>query len=247
LQLIANAQNVKRRVEMPTKNKSRLQLEELIEAGDLPGLLKKAGELHGHHCNYLAYGVVAGLYGVRKLGVSNTGMEEVIAVVETNNCFSDGVQMVTGCSFGNNALIYRDYGKTAVTISKRDGKAIRLALNPDFEDSREKQYPEAHELFNKLVVRREGGKPDDYARLMTLFAEMSRKELNTPVEKMFLIEEKEIEIPPFAPIFESVKCAKCGENVMKSRAIERHGQHHCIPCAKEAYFEMNGSGILERK
>lgn len=232
---------------MQTKNKFRSEVEELIESGDLLGLLTKAGELHGHHCNYLAYGVIAGLYGIKKLGISNTGMEEIIAIVETNNCFSDGVQMVTGCSFGNNALIYRDYGKTAVTISKRDGKAIRLALKPEFENSREEEYPEAHRIFNKLVVRREEGRPEDYAKLMNLFAEMSHEELNTPGEKMFLIEEKEIEIPSFAPIFESVKCAKCGENVMKSRAIEKNGQYYCIPCAKEAYFEMNGGGILERR
>jgi len=232
---------------MQTKKKFRLEIEELIESEDLVGLLKKAGELHGHHCNYLAYGVVAGLYGIRKLGVSNTGMEEIIAIVETNNCFSDGVQMVTGCSFGNNALVYRDYGKTAVTISKRDGKAIRLALNPKFEDLREGEYPEAYEMFNRLVAQRQEGSPEDYAKLMTLFAEMSRKELNTPVEKMFLIEEKEIEIPSFAPMFESVKCAKCRENVMKARAVEKDGQYYCISCAKEAYFELNGSGISERK
>lgn len=237
----------KDRFRMQTKNKFRLEIENLIQAEDLLGLLRKAGELHGHHCSYLAYGVVAGLYGIKRLGISNTGMEEIIAIVETNNCFSDGVQMVTGCSFGNNSLIYRDYGKTAVTISKRDGKAIRLAINPEFEDSREREYPEAYEMFNKLVVRREEGSLEDYAKLTTLFAEMSASELSVPVEKMFLIEEKEIEIPSFAPVFESVKCAECGENVMKSKAVEGNGQHYCIPCAKETFYELNGSGILERR
>ena len=232
---------------MQTKNKFRIEVEELIESEDLVGLLKKAGELHGHHCSYLAYGVIAGLYGLKKLGVSNTGMEEIIAIVETNNCFSDGVQMVTGCSFGNNALVYRDYGKTAVTISKRDGKAVRLALNPEFEDSREREYPEAYEMFNKLVIRREESNPKTWTKLLTLFAEMSHKELGVPVEKMFLIEEKEVEIPSFAPIFESIKCAKCGENVMKTRVVEKDGQYYCVPCAKEAYFELTGRGILEQK
>lgn len=209
-------------------------------------MLGKAGELHEHHCSYLAYGVVAGFYGIKKLGISNTGMEEIIAIVETNNCFSDGVQMVTGCSFGNNCLIYRDYGKTAVTISKRDGKAIRLALNPEFENSREREYPEAYEMFNKLVVRREESNPENHARLMTLFAEMSTRELNVPLEVMFLIEEREIKIPDFAPMFESVKCAKCGENAMKSRVAKKDGQYYCIPCAKEAYFELNGNGISKK-
>jgi formylmethanofuran dehydrogenase subunit E len=232
---------------MIAKNKFRLEVEDMIESNNLSGLLKRAGELHGHHCNYLAYGVIAGLYGIKKLGITNTGMEEIIAIVETNNCFADGVQMVTGCSFGNNALIYRDYGKTAATISKRDGQAIRFVLKPEFEDSREKEYPEAYEIFNKLIVRREQASPEDYARLMMLFAEMSAKELHVPAEEMFWIKQEKIEIPSFAPIFESVKCRKCGENVMISKAIKTKGEYYCIACVNKEFFELNGSGIVRLK
>lgn len=232
---------------MKAKNTFRLEVEDMIESNNLSELLKKAGELHGHHCNYLAYGVIAGLYGIKKLGITNTGMEEIIAIVETNNCFADGVQMVTGCSFGNNALIYRDYGKTAVTISNRVGQAIRLVLNPEFEDSREKEYPEAYEMFNKFIARREQGSPEDYARLMVSFAEISAKELDVPAEKMFWIKQEKIETPGFALIFESVKCVKCNENVMISKAIKRNGEYYCIPCLNEEFFELNGSGIALRK
>jgi formylmethanofuran dehydrogenase subunit E len=229
------------------KNQFRLEIEEMIEGNDLLELLKKAGELHGHLCNYLAYGVIAGLYAIKKLGVTNTGMEEVIAIVETNNCFSDGIQMVTGCSFGNNALVYRDYGKTAVTVTKRDGQAIRLVLNPEFEDSREVKYPEAYELFDRLVVKREESTSDEYGRFMELFADMSKREINVPAEEMFSIKEEKIELPAFAPIFDSVRCEICGENVMKSRAIERDNKYFCIPCSKKEHFELNGSGITRRK
>jgi formylmethanofuran dehydrogenase subunit E len=153
-------------------------------------------------------------------------MEEVIAIVETNNCFSDGVQTVTGCSFGNNALIHRDYGKTAVTLAKRDGQAIRLVLNPEFEDSREKESPEAHEMFNKLVPQRGQGSAEDWAKLLDLFTEMSHKELDVPAERMFWIKEGKIEIPSFDPVFESVKCARCGENVVPSRAVKKDGRNY---------------------
>jgi formylmethanofuran dehydrogenase subunit E len=229
------------------KNRFRMDIEGMIERNDLEGLLKKAGELHGHFCNYLAYGVIAGLYAIKKLGITNTGMEEIIAIVETNNCFSDGVQMITGCSFGNNALIYRDYGKTAVTVTKRDGQAVRLVLDPEFEDSREVEYPEAYELFDKLVVKRIQGTAEEFARFMGLFAEMSTREISVPAEKVFRIKEEKIELPAFAPIFDSVKCETCGENVMKSRAIEKDGSYHCIPCSKAEHFEMNGSGIMKRE
>lgn len=226
------------------KNTFRMQIEEMIEKQDLMGLLKKAGELHGHFCNYLAYGVIAGLYGIRKLGVSNTGMEEIVAIVETNNCFSDGIQMTTGCTFGNNALIYRDYGKTAVTLSKRNGQAVRLVLNPEFDDTREKEYPEAYALFNKLVARRESGSPEEYGKMMQLFSEMSIKKLGVPPERMFLIAEKEIKVPEYAPIFETIKCRIYKENAMKTRIVEKDGQQYCISCAREKYCELNGGGII---
>jgi formylmethanofuran dehydrogenase subunit E len=29
---------------------------------------------------------------------NNTGMEELVAIVECNNCFVDGIQVVTGCT-----------------------------------------------------------------------------------------------------------------------------------------------------
>ena len=60
-------------------------------------------------------------------------MEEVVAIVECNNCFTDGIQVVTGCTFGNNALIYKDLGKTAVTVARRlDGAGVRLVVHTDF-------------------------------------------------------------------------------------------------------------------
>ena len=77
----------------------------MIQDNNFQGLLYHAEALHGHFCNYLAYGVIGGAAAIRYLEVRNTGMEEVIDIVVTNSCFTDGVQIVTGCSFGNNALV----------------------------------------------------------------------------------------------------------------------------------------------
>lgn len=224
-------------------NPFREDIEKKIKNHDLKGLLKKGAELHGHICSYLAYGVKAGYIAVRELGIKNTGMEEVVAIVETNNCFSDGIQIVTGCTFGNNGLIYRDYGKTAVTVAKRDGTAIRIALNPEFDDYIAERYHEATALFQKIVVRREEATKDEIKRMMELYAKMGYELLDMPEDKMFIIERKMIKIPDFAPIFASEKCAFCGENVMATRIKERDGKPACIPCAGAGYYEMNGAGI----
>ncbi len=129
-------------------NRVIAEIERPIAAGDRQGLLYKAGELHGHLCGHMAYGVKAGYIAMRELSLKSQGMGEVIAIIETNNCFSDGVQMVTGCSFGNNALIYRD-----------------------FEDSRSNMYPDAYKLYDKIVAKREEPTPEEHERVMQLFAE----------------------------------------------------------------------------
>jgi formylmethanofuran dehydrogenase subunit E len=225
------------------KNPVRAGIERLIEAGDLLGLLYKAGELHGHLCGHMAYGVKAGYIAMRELNLKSQGMEEVIAIIETNNCFSDGVQMVTGCSFGNNALIYRDFGKTAVTVAKRDGTAIRIALNPDFEDCRRDMYPEAYKLFDKIVAKREEPTPEEHERLMQLFAEMSITEVEEPADEMFITKRLNMVVPEYAPIFASVRCSICGENVMQSRAVAENGEYFCVPCYNRGYYQMDGAGI----
>ncbi len=221
----------------------RREIEEMIRKGDLKGLLYKAAELHGHLCPYLTYGVIAGYIAVRELGVRNTGMEEIVAIVETNNCFCDGIQVVTGCTFGNNALIFRDLGKTAVTVARRDGTAIRIVLDPDFEESSYKEYPEAYNLWDKIVARREKTSAEEHEKLLRLLAEISINELSQPVEKMFRIKKLKIKIPEYAPIFASVRCSICEEKVIESKARIKDGKPVCIDCAKGEYYIVDGKGV----
>ncbi len=226
----------------------RKEIESLIGAGDLEGLLRKTGELHGHFCPYVALGIRASYMALRALGIERTtGMEEIVAIVETNNCFSDGVQMVTGCTFGNNALIYRDLGKTAVTVAKRDGTAIRIALKAEWENNSDSRYPEAHALFERIVINREEATQAEHERLMQLWAESSFGQLESPEEEVFNVEHTEIEIPPFAPIFASARCSVCGENVMETRARVKNGKPICMACASAERYVLDGSGISVEK
>jgi formylmethanofuran dehydrogenase subunit E len=228
-------------------NSYRTKIEELIKKGDLRGLLEKTGELHGHFCSHAAYGVKAGYIAMCELGIINTGMEEIVAIIETNNCFSDGIQMVTGCTFGNNSLIYRDYGKTAVTVAKRDGTAIRFALNPDYEDSSAENHPEANALFEKIVVMREKPTPEESVRMMQLFKEAALEVLDVDPDELFRIERKTILLPEYAPIFASMRCSLCGENIMETRVRMRDSKPICIPCAGDEHYAMSGDGIYTEK
>jgi formylmethanofuran dehydrogenase subunit E len=223
----------------------RHEIEESIKEGDLLKLLGKAGELHGHFCPFLAIGVKAAVRAVKELGISSTGMEEIIAIVETNNCFSDGIQIVTGCSFGNNALIYRDYGKTAFTLARRTGEATRISVKAD--RVMEERSPEATQLFERVVIDRSGSE-EDRKRLGELWKELSFRVLELPDEEVFDIKKMTVDVPAYARIFASVKCSMCGENTMEPRARIRDNKPVCIPCSGQEYYQMAGDSIsLARK
>jgi formylmethanofuran dehydrogenase subunit E len=223
-----------------SKERPRQEIEEAIAAGDLHKLLLLNGMLHGHFCPGSAMGVKAAARAVREMGVTSTGMEEVVAIVETNACFSDGVQMVTGCSFGNNALIYRDYGKTAVTLAQRTGEGVRVAAKAG--GSPLERYPEAAELFRKVVQER-SGTAEDSRKLRQVWIEVSFNMLDVPDEELFNINHVNIEVPAYARIFASVKCSVCGENVMEPRARVKDGQYVCLPCSGQAYYQLAGDGL----
>jgi formylmethanofuran dehydrogenase subunit E len=135
-------------------------------------LVEKAKEFHGHICPFVVLGLRASEIALEKLGLARadereTIGEEILAIVECNNCFTDGVQVSTGCTLGNNSLIYLDTGKNAVTIVRR---GVRVYVNP--EKLGEKYFgKEAINLFEKVVIKREGT-PEDYEKLSCLWDEI---------------------------------------------------------------------------
>jgi formylmethanofuran dehydrogenase subunit E len=223
---------------------ARAAVEAMIRCKDLPGLLRHAETIHGHCCPFLALGVKAGQYAMDYLDQENTGMEEVVDLVECNNCFTDGIQVVTGCTFGNNALIYKDLGKTAVTVARRlDGAAVRLVVHPDFRERMFARYPAAGPLFEKVVMLRQGTAEDQH-RFHHLWEAVARRELEeVDLDEQFLIETCTIQMPAFARIFATEVCERCGEAVMESRIRVQGSQKVCLACAGEQYYILTGQGI----
>jgi formylmethanofuran dehydrogenase subunit E len=222
------------------RKRPRQDIEEAVAAGDLHRLLEISGLLHGHFCPGSAMGVKAAARAVRELGVKSTGMEEVIAIVETNSCFADGVQVVTGCSFGNNGLVYRDFGKTALTLARRSGAAVRVAARPDGGPL--ERYPEAAALFKKVVTERRGTAEDD-EKLRLMWIDVSFKMLDIPDDELLKVEKLTAPVPAYARIFGSARCSVCGENVMEPRSRLKDGRPLCLPCSGQDYYQLAGDGI----
>ncbi|MCF7890988.1 tRNA (N6-threonylcarbamoyladenosine(37)-N6)-methyltransferase TrmO [Candidatus Bipolaricaulota bacterium] len=225
------------------KEDPRGTIRELIERGDTGKLLLEAGRLHGHFCPYLSLGVVAAQYAVSELENVEPDMEDGVGIVETNSCFSDGIQYVTGCTFGNNALVYRDYGKTAFTLAYRDGPGIRLYFSE--EDFLEEEYPEARELFEK-VVEEQNGTEEEERQLKEKWREVGFDLVTRSAKDLFDIDRIDSpDLPDYAPIYEDEYCEGCGEKFMAPKGIEKNGRSLCRDCAGEGYLQLDGSGLKE--
>jgi formylmethanofuran dehydrogenase subunit E len=191
-------------------------------------MMRKAVEFHGHSCPGLAIGIVASKIALESARRSDD--EELVAIVENDACGVDGIQVLTGCTFGKGNLIHRDYGKSVYTFYNRNtGKAIRLSLKPEIFSSEDEHSQYRKELFEK--VRSGSATPDELSEHNRLRQKRIDLILNEG-KNIFKIEEVSIEPPEKARIFNDILCDNCREPVMSTRLIEKFGKKLCIPCSR---------------
>lgn len=220
---------------------ARQAIETMIRSGDLEGLLQAAEALHGHRCPMLALGVKAGQYALIQL-FPDGDIHGVTAILEVANCFADGIQTVTGCTLGNGGLIFKDLGKTAVTVARHDGAALRLLVRPDFRERLFFKYPTVQPLFEKVVLQGTADHEERH-RFEHMWSAMARRELTTPLEEQFLIKSMKIKAPHGHRRPSGVVCSQCGEGVAESRTRVKDGKVFCLACAGESFYLLTGEGI----
>lgn len=224
----------------------RRPIQELVLRKKTSKVLEMAGMIHGHYCPGLALGIKAVETGFAKLGIQdNTGMEEVMAVVECNNCFVDGIQFAAGCTLGNNALVYQDLGKTAVTFYRRGKqKAVRLCVKEFGVTSiSAAEQAEGDRLFDKAVKQRKRLTAAESARMKILWTKRSFATVAAPAGQLFKIKACAVPRFAFAPIFDSAVCGVCGEKVMETKTSLRGGKPVCRSCAGDEFYMVLGKGI----
>lgn len=232
------------------RKKPRAALQQLLLDGNIEPVLELAGILHGHYCQGLALGVKAVEAAFTKLGITdNTGMEEIMAVSEGNSCFVDGIQFAAGCTLGNNALVYKDLGRTAAVFYRRaTTTAIRVVVKSfEFNSGSESEDNEGNALFEKAVKRREKLTNEESSRMKEIWIKRSFATIAMPFETLFTITEIKTPDLPFAPIMDSQECSVCREKVMESRVVLRSGKPVCFTCAGEEYRMVIGKGIATAK
>lgn len=220
----------------------RIEVRNNISSDKTETLLVKAAQLHGHFCPGLAMGIMAATYTMNQMNASDDGMEDLLAITETNNCFADGVQFVTGCSFGNNSLIFRDLGKTAFTLTKRDGKGLRICSKHESREVISAAYPDFNKLYEKVIAGQDHD-PEIMSKYKKAAIERAFGTLKLPFDDLFRITRVDVDIPEYAKIHESMVCTVCNESVMKSRTVTINDKVLCLPCADQPYPVLDGNGI----
>jgi formylmethanofuran dehydrogenase subunit E len=190
-------------------------------------VIEKVKDFHGHMCPGLALGIRAAEIAWREIG-PHAEDEEVVAIVETDMCAVDAIQMLTGCTFGKGNLIFKDYGKKAFSFYRRsDGKGIRLIALPKVRSAPD---PERDELVAKL--RTGTVTPAEKKRFEELQRLLAEKILHAPLTELFAIKDPPPQVPAPARIHQSIICQVCGEEVMATRIQLVEGKRLCIPCSE---------------
>ena len=147
-------------------------------------------EFHGHRCPGLAIRFQAARALMYRLGVTRAPDEELVAIVETDACGADAIQVMTGCTFGKGNFIFRNYGKHAFALADRKkGRTVRVCLRPNALSSN----PEDVALSKK--VQNHTARPEELERYRSLKENRIQEILRSPFESLFKIEEILFEIP----------------------------------------------------
>lgn len=166
---------------------------------------------HGHSCPGLAIGIRAAEYALREFAGTEAG--DLVCVTETDMCGVDGIQFLTGCTFGKGNLLHLDHGKAAFSFYDRSSdKALRLLLRAE------------------AMSGGSEGEPDRQ--------EMERLVMSKPLEEIFELQQIQGPPPRRARILASLTCDSCGESTMESRTRRFDGKTLCIPCFGQVEQKM---------
>jgi len=187
--------------------------------------------LHGHKCPAMPMGLRVGAAAMNALGVERAKDGQLLALVELGDdhcatCFADGVQMITGCTFGKGNIKKLHYGKWGVTlVDVATGRAVRVTPKAEamlankqtafFKEYREKGVPASKVPANVVEPLVQGV-------------------MNAPEDKLLAVSQifqHEILHRPHS--FSSLVCDSCGEMVVEGYARIVGDKRVCIPCQEK--------------
>jgi len=187
---------------------------------------KRCEAFHGHVCPGLSIGYRAAKAGLARLAEKRSEDEEVVAVVETDACSADAVQVLTGCTFGKGNFLFKDHGKMALTLfSRKTGRGVRLIVRPGAFAPNEE-----HMGLIQKMTRGEATEAEQ-KRFRELHWQKTVAVLEMPENDLFAIKDVQTELPAKARIESSIICVRCGEAAMRTKMQQTDAGDICRNCA----------------
>ncbi len=197
-----------------------------MEKFEVPEELKEVVRFHGHICPGLIIGYRAAKLAAKELDIRRDKDEELVAVVENDACGVDAIQWMLGCTIGKGNLIFRDQGKHAFTIFRRDTqKSVRLVYKGQVGAN----TPEGIALRKKVMQG--NATPEENAQFEAQKNQRMNQMLTVADEEMFDCKKPTYAMPERARIFDSIACEACGEVTMEPRIRLVEGRKVCLSCA----------------
>jgi len=186
---------------------------------DLEALLERTAALHRHLCPRQVLGVRIGILAgeMLPLELPQNG-KRLLAFVETDGCFADGVSVATGCSIGHRTMRVVDYGKVAATfVDSVTRRAWRIWPSLNARTRAVEFVPEAANRWKAQL--------EAYQRI--------------PNEELLISREVTLTVDLTAILGKPgtrTTCCLCGEEVLNQREVMKDGQPMCKSCAGERYW-----------
>jgi len=192
-------------------------------------LFQKCLDFHGHLCPGISIGYQAAMAGMDWISAQRSKDEEIVAIVETEACCADAIQVITGCTFGKGNFIYHDYGKHAFTfVNRQSGKGVRVSRKPGENTAPNERHTE---LMDK--IRSNAATEADHLEFRKLHEAKSMEILDKAPEALFDIKEVKIPMPDKARIEPSIPCERCTEPTMSSKLEPVGNQNICRGCLSQ--------------
>lgn len=191
-----------------------------LNAPSLDELLTASAVHHHRICPRQVLGIRIGMLAGHILEIPLPQTEKrLLAIVETDGCFVDGISVATGCYVGRRTMRIEDYGKTAATfVDTLTERAIRIAPRVNVRELAWEYAPSACKGWEAQLIGYQH-MPDE------LLLHWRRVRLTVPIKRII------------GQAGKRVACEICREEIINQREIVREGTVLCRFCAGESYFD----------
>ena len=197
--------------------------------------LKMGQEFHGHKCPAMPLGLRAGAAAMNKLEVSRAKDSQLIAILELGEehcatCFADGIQVITGCTYGKGNIKRLHYGKWGLTlVEAKTGRAVRVVPKGEIQM--------ATKQTDFFINYREKGVPASEVPEQVVDPLITQV-MNAPDEALLNISEVfNYDLPNHPHSYASFLCDECGDMVVEGYGRPMGDKKVCQLCYDKAIIE----------